>query len=136
MMTVSEMRDLVSAITYKPGWSIRFVREGARPYVQAFVGVESDSSLDSAARDGTREPWATGKRYLSWHMTRQEVVSAVFGLLKDAEEHETREWFRYKGASIFNPHLDPDVLARVAKDKRAFIMRDNPMSMVESDEAS
>ncbi len=45
--------------------------------------------------------------------------------------HEVREWFRYRGASIFNPHLDPDVLADVAKKKASFCVRENAMSMEE-----
>ena len=66
-------------------------------------------------------------------MCRQEVVSAVYGAIEKAELHEIREFFRYKGASIFNPHLDPDVLAEVAKKKESFNMRDNAMTMEEKD---
>jgi hypothetical protein len=33
-----------------------------------------------------------------------------------AMEHEVREGFRYRGASIFNPHMDPDKLADFAND--------------------
>lgn len=87
--------------------------------------------MDSHLRDGTRSPWRSGKRYLSVHMCRQEVVGAVFGLIKDAEVHEIHEWFRYRGASIFNPHLDPDALAVLAKRKDAFVVRENAMSMTE-----
>ena len=85
-------------------------------------------------RTVTGEPctWKSGKRYLSIYMCRQEIVGAVFGLIKDAEMHEIREWFRYKGASIFNPHLDPDVLAEVAKKKASFNVRENAMTMEEA----
>ena len=65
-------------------------------------------------------------------MCRQEIVAAVYGAIEKAELHEIREFFRYKGASIFNPHLDPDVLAEVAKKKSSFNVRENAMSMIES----
>lgn len=131
-MTLTEMTQLVRDCTYKPGWSIWLHLEGDRPYLQLGVSSISDASLDSAKRDGTRTPWRSGKRYLSLHMCRQEVVGAVFALIRDAEEHEAREWFRYRDRSIFNPHLDPDALADLAGKAVSFNVRENAMSMVET----
>lgn len=133
MMTWDEMGAIVGSCTYKPGWRIAlFCEDGSgRAYIQLAVSAESDSSLDSYKRDGTRTPWKSGKRYLSPHMCRQEVVGSVFALIKDAEMHETHEWFRYRGASIYNPHLNPDVLAEVARKASSFVTRDNAMSMEE-----
>lgn len=130
-MNDSEMRELVQACTYKPGWKVTFYSSATRPYIQLHVGADSEASLDSAARDGARVPWSSGKRYLSPFMCRQEVVGAVFALIKDAEMHELHEWFRYKGASIYNPHLDPDVLALAASKATSFNVRENAMSMKE-----
>lgn len=126
-----DIHKIVRQITYKPGWKILLEGLDDRPYVQVEVTAESDASLDSQKRDGTRTPWKSAKRYLSPHMCRQEIVGAVFGLIKDAEMHEVHEWFRYKGASIFNPHLDPDVLVEVARRKESFVTRQNAMSMEE-----
>jgi hypothetical protein len=133
-MTLDEMLSIIDEIAYKPGWMVELLTEPGtrRPYIQISVDERSDSSLCSLARDGTRAPWKSGKRYLSFHMCRQEIVGAVFGLIKDAEEHEMREWFRYRGASIFNPHLDPDVLAEVARKKASFNVRENAMTMEEA----
>jgi hypothetical protein len=64
-------------------------------------------------------------------MCRQEVIAAVYGAIEKAELHEVREFFRYKGASIFNPHLDPDVLAEVARKRSSFNLMENAMSMDE-----
>ena len=130
-MDEREITSILSAITYKPGWSIRLGYDRDRPYIQASVSTLSELSLDASKRDGTRVPWKSAKRYLSEHMCRQEIVGAVLGLIQDAEMHEVREWFRYRGASIFNPHLDPDVLADVAKKKASFCVRENAMSMEE-----
>lgn len=135
MMTLAEMDELVAACSYKPGWHIRLLEDGgaykARPYIQLSVDATTDASLDSYKRDGTRTPWQSGKRYLSPHMCRQEVVGAVFALIKDAEAHEMHEWFRYRGASIYNPHLDPDVLVPVARKASSFNVRQNAMTMKE-----
>lgn len=130
-MTNEEMFAVVSRITYKPGWHIGFYAVAAdpdsRPYVQITVSTVSDATMDPTGRTSERTPWKSGKRYLSPHMCRQEVVGAVFDLIKAAEMHETHEWFRYRGASIYNPHLDPDVLAVVARRKDALNVRENAM---------
>lgn len=136
-MTPQDILAIISRVTYKPGWSILLgfdsgtAENSSRPFVQLEVDETSDASLDSYKRDGTRTPWKSAKRYLSPHMCRQEVVGAVFGLIKDAELHEVHEWFRYRGASIFNPHLDPDVLVSVARRKESFVTRENAMTMEE-----
>ncbi|MDR3474516.1 MAG: hypothetical protein P4M09_22935 [Devosia sp.] len=132
-MNWAELSQIVGSITYKPGWDITLAwPHGGRPFVQLSVSQLSDASLDSVKRDGTRTPWKSAKRFLSEHMCRQEVVGIVFGLVKDAELHEVHEWFRYRGASIYNPHLDPDVLAQVARKAASFNVRANAMTMEEA----
>lgn len=131
MMDFGTMRKIVLSISYKPHWVVNVLRDGeGRPYVQLRVGEGSDAALDP--HTGERVAWSSGKRYLSPYMCRQEVVGAVFDLIKGAELHETHEWFRYKGRSIYNPHLDPDVLAEVASKASSFVTRENAMSMEEA----
>lgn len=132
MVSRAEITELVQACTYKPGWKIIRGYDGHRDYIQIAVDDTTEASLDSVARDGSRMAWKSGKRYLSQFMCRQEIVGAIFGLIKDAEMHEIHEWFRYKNASIFNPHLDPDVLAIVARKASSFNVRANAMTMTES----
>mgnify|MGYP001079200400 CR=1 FL=1 len=124
-MNINEMRGLVADITYRPDWSIGLYTEDARPYIQ----IEVTNSIDSVSRETC--DWKSGKRYLSFHMCRQEIIGLVYGLIEAAEIHEMREWFRYRGASIYNPHLDPDVLVEVARKASSFNCRDNAMSMEE-----
>lgn len=132
-LTDAEIVGLVQSCTYKPGWRTIIMWDGTRPYIQLEVTVEAEASMESAGPNrGQRSPWKSGKTYLSHHMCRQEIVSAVYGAIERAELHEIREWFRYKGASIFNPHLDPEVLAEVARKKSSFNVRDNAMTMVET----
>lgn len=123
-LTIEEIKAIVEAITYKPDWQIILGDDGERMYVQ----IEA-TTLDSITKVPTK--WKSGKTYLSPFMCRQEIVGSVFSTIEKAELHEIREFFRYKGASIFNPHLDPDVLAEVAKKASSFNVRDNAMSMEE-----
>lgn len=131
-MTPLEIIGIVNEISYKPGWSIIVAEEAPFVTVQIDVSAQTEAALDSTKTDGTRTPWRSGKKYLSTAMCRQEIVGACFGMISDAESHEMREWFRYRGASIYNPHLDPDSLVSVARKASSFNIRDNAMTMVES----
>lgn len=124
-MKLFELIGIVRLCTYKPGWNVRVGMDEGRPYIQ----IEATTPCSVTGVPGA---WRSGKTFLSVHMCRQEVVAAVYGAIEKAELHEVREFFRYKGASIFNPHLDPDVLAEVARKRTSFNVRDNAMSMEES----
>lgn len=117
-------KELVESITYKPGWYFRTGVEDDRMWVQVGVTDETEISFDPI--EGKMIPWRGAKHYLSKHMCRQEVVGTVFHAID-----EVKEWFRYKGRSIYNPHLDPDALVEVAKYKENFNTRDNAMTMDE-----
>lgn len=125
-MNLQQISAILSDITYKPKWYIGLFGTPEKMYIQLSV----TNSVCSVSRETTN--WKSGKRYLSPHMCRQEIVGTVYGLIEAAEIHEMREWFRYKGASIYNPHLDPDALVSVAKKASNFNCRENAMSMKES----
>ena len=125
MLTFSEIQEIVSNITYKKGWKFFLILDEDRPYIQ--VGTCTEDSTKS----GVFSEWKSGKNYLSYHMCRQEIVGTVFQAIERAELHEMKEFFRYKNAAIYNPHLDPEVLALIAKKYSSFNMRENAMSMIE-----
>ena len=133
-MQPSEVAEIVDNITYKPGWRILLRPDkGARYYVQIQVDETAEASTVACGKDrGKRMKWRSGKHYLSKHMCRQEIVGTVFGAIQAAEMHEMREWFRYRGASIYNPHLCPEVLVDVARRRASFDFRRNAMTMEES----
>lgn len=130
-MTWLNFMSIIGKITYKPGWYFRTGLEEGRMWVQVGVTEEAEISFDPIA--GKKVPWRGAKHYLSPHMCRQEVVGTVYHAIERAEMHELSEWFRYKGRSIYNPHLDPDVLAEVASKKASFNTRVNAMTMEEGD---
>lgn len=128
MLTFSQIHGIVQLVTYKPGWTIECLFDD-RPFVQ--VSVDSTAEAARCAFSGEYNSWRSGKRYLSPHMCKQEIVGACFSLIQDAENHEMREYFRYRGRAIFNPHLDPDALYDIAV-LRNMDMRENAMTMEES----
>jgi len=128
-MNLQQIGAILSEITYKPNWHIALYGTPEKCYVQ----IEVTNSVCTVSRETV--DWKSGKRYLSQYMCRQEIVGVVYGLIEAAEIHEMREWFRYKGASIYNPHLDPDALVEVAKKATNFNCRENAMSMSEDLEA-
>lgn len=153
-MTNHEIQDILSKITYKPGWKVEFcsgdkitfpvaLEKGFgsteardRPYLQVSVDETAEASMDSLTRSRSR--WKGAKVYLSPHMCRQEIVGAAFGAIQAAELHEMREWFRYGGVSIYNPHLDPDFLLEAINEarsqgRRILSIREDAMSMGEKE---
>ena len=120
---------IIGKVTYKPGWYLRTGVEEGRMWVQVGVTDEAEISWDMIAKK--KVPWRGAKHYLSPHMCRNEIVSTVYHAIERAELHEVKEWFRYRGASIFNPHLDPDALVEVAKWAKNFNVRVGAMTMEE-----
>ena len=130
-MDIEQISNIVDEITYKPNWDIALYAIPISPeQYSLYIQLEVFNQIDSVTRKTTS--WKSGKRYLSEFMCRQEIVGAVYGLIETAEIHEMREWFRYKGASIYNPHIDPDKLAELASKKENFNCRQNAMSMEEN----
>ncbi len=127
----SGFQKIIDQITYKQGWYFRTGVEDQRMWVQVGVTEEAEISFDPIA--GKKVPWRGAKHDLSMHMCRNEIVSIVFHAIERAELHEVKEWFRYKSRSIFNPHIDPDVLVEVASKASSFNVRQNAMTMDEEE---
>lgn len=135
-----EFEGIVKRCMYKPGWYFRTGIEhggpdGSRMWLQVGVTEEAEISWDMV--EDKKVPWRGAKHYLSPHMCRNEVVSTLYHAIERAELHEVKEWFRYAPVgktprALFNPHLDPDVLAEAASKKSSFNMRDNAMTMEET----
>lgn len=123
-----EIKEIADQISYKPGWGLIFGYDGTTESGRYYLQVEN--TLGVCAVTGKPDPWKGRKQHLSPWMTRQEIVGICFSLIKDAEEHEMREWFRYKGRSIYNPHLDPDLLVEVASKASSFNTRPDSMTEV------
>jgi len=114
---------VVERITYKKGWRIGVHEKDGRPYIQLHVN-------GTCSLTGKRAQWSGAKAWVSDFACDQEIVGIVYKLIKDAELHELHEWFRYRKAAIYNPHLNPDALVKVAQDKSNFMVRADSMTNV------
>lgn len=131
-LTGHDVMTIVGRCSYKPGWRVDVHGDLFDGSMYLQVSVAEDVGRCSVS--GKPTAWKSGKRYLSKHMCHQEVVGVVFALIKAAEEHEMLEWFRYKGASIFNPHLDPNKLAELARYADNFVTRPDNRSMTQEED--
>jgi len=117
---VNEVSDLCS---YKEDWSVSVSVDHSRNSV--YLQVNNAAGVCSVT--GKPSPWRGRKHYVSQWMCKQEIVGLIFSAIKQAELHEVHEWFRYKGRSIYNPHISPDALAELASKKENFNAREDSM---------
>ena len=126
--------NIVESVAYKPGWYFRhgLTGSGDDQYMWLQVGVTAEADISWDMIEGKKVPWRGAKMPLSWHMCRQEVVGTIFHAIERAEQHEMKEWFRYRGRAIYNPHVDPDALVGLTSKLKNFNFRENAMTMDES----
>lgn len=110
MKTIQEIAEVFKKITYKKDWKIRLVTE-ERPYIQVeFLGEDVET--------GSVELQKGRKWYLSYHMTTTELVYTAFKAFQAAEDHEMREFFRYKNVRIVNPHFSVEDIVDMVNAKQ------------------
>ncbi len=102
MMPIKRFSDILDEINYKD-WQIRAHADGQNVYLQVSFNAAN-------ALTGDAEHWTGRKWRLSSHMTRSEVVQTALKAVLAAEEHEARERFKYRGRSVFGPHINVDAL--------------------------
>jgi hypothetical protein len=116
MMDIVKVRTILNRIRYK-NWSFYLGQlADGHLYIQAqFPAACADS--------GVIETQFGRKWLLSEHMTLSEIIQTAFKAVMTAEEHETRECFRFDGQPIFGPHFYVSDLFEVAayreRDARA-----------------
>jgi len=113
MMTFRDIVQIIENITYKRGWSILVNVDGLekRPYLQVEFNAED-------AETGNVEKQRCRKWMLSYHMTTTEIVYTALKAIQAAEDHETREFFRYKNVRIVNPHFSVDDIVKMVNQKK------------------
>ncbi len=112
--SIVEFTAILSQCKYKHWeFEVHEIGSSGETWLQlSWVGPDTDT--DEYAELKSRK-WK-----LSPFMTKSEVVQTAFKAVMTAEEHETREAFKYRGRSVFGPHLDVDTLWEVSgrTDKR------------------
>lgn len=77
--------------------------------------------------------WGYGRKWhVSPHATESEIVLTCLKAAITDAEHEVREGFRYKGACIFQPHIDVNALVEACQRSDA---RSTPVGASETKRA-
>jgi|CXWL01.1.fsa_nt_gi hypothetical protein len=109
--THREIEEVIQQVSYKNWRFIVGCDLGGRDYLQ--VSWQGEDVTSGIITEQKSRKW-----WLSPHMTNTELVTTAYKAVMAAEEHEVREYFRYKGAQVFNPHFDVDELVQFSKTVR------------------
>src|ERR1700756_2703121 len=97
-----ELEEICESLSYKPGWS--FLAGIARP---SSLGYYTLTITAAVQHSETGEPVTFDIRRVIPHVSlssTEAFVSWVEDMLAEAEIHEMREFFRYKGKLVDSPH--------------------------------
>jgi hypothetical protein len=98
---------VVGRIRYRDGYQFHVDHDRGRVYVELWHWRPDAVTGEMGWGSG-------GKRFLQPTMTDSDIVRTCLGAALSYEEHEVREFFTYKGARIYGPHLDVEALVEIA----------------------
>jgi hypothetical protein len=109
---VGYVAALVAEITYKEGWVLQLLHDtdGRNLSLQWHFPAP-------CAKTGVVQQQYTRVHRLSPAATDGEIVQTAFAAALQAEEHECREFFKFAGRRIFDPHLSLQALYARADDE-------------------
>lgn len=103
-MSTDAFVDLISRLSYKPGWSVGAVYDPARLAVQVRVAF----TVPDAVEDPARVMPLRIKHYLPEHdvgaLDEPAALRLVGGWVLEMERHEFREWFKLDGVPVYPAH--------------------------------
>lgn len=99
-LTVEQLQSVVGGVSYRPGWRFTITNdpyEGPRLRIVAEV-VDSDdlATTTTLGVNSSVPPMASVGAFLVWLAWR----------LRRIESHECREFLRYQGERVSDPHQD------------------------------
>lgn len=97
IMPILDLGYIARDITYKPGWEFKVEIQHRRPILIIKAYVQHSETLE----------WVTFdiKRLIPRSVSDEaQFIDWVEDMVDEAEHHETREFFRYKGTLVDNPH--------------------------------
>lgn len=102
-MTLGEIKAVVLMCSF-PEYEFRVLEDGrGEMYLQACYD-ERDTVT------GFLEKQLTRRWFLSPSMGESEIVQTAFKCIMTSAEHRVREWFKWNGQPVFNPHFDVNAL--------------------------
>lgn len=109
-MTHAQILAVVNNIYYKPGWMVELYAKPVE-YSIRLSWFDTDSVTGKKELQHSRE-WLLDP---AEELNEDKIVQTVFKAIQNAEEHEIKERFRYKGKRIFNPHISLKNLLEVCE---------------------
>src|SRR5579862_7724811 len=98
-----DFAPMIAKLTYKPGWKFRQVRGGLYNYDQLVILAQVQNS-----HDPEQIVEFTMMRVIPVFLTGETFLPWVTMVIAEAEYHELREFLRYDGALVDDPHkADP-----------------------------
>lgn len=123
-MTVDEMIAIVAECTF-PDYQFN-VWEDSRGAVYLQGSYQEPDTITNKWEVQKTRRWL-----LSPHMTKSEIVGTCFKCLMTSQEHKAREWFKWRGKAIYQPHHDVDDLWRVCDRVDTRESREESKALVE-----
>jgi hypothetical protein len=100
--------DLLAKVRYKERYKLYIGFEEPRIYIQ----------IGNFRPDAVTGDWdwgRSGRFYLDPDLSDRDIVGRAFRLFLDYEQHECKEFFRFDGLALFNPHITLEALCEAAK---------------------
>lgn len=101
-MTFEECVSIVERIRYKPGTDIDIYRPVDRDVLVIHARIPV-IELESKQPSKLNMTLTIDALYIE-RIEAQQLLDMVMHRFEEAEIHEAREWFSYRGERIFNPH--------------------------------
>lgn len=106
-----DFSEVHRTVEYKPNYRLLLEKDKKDPAGRWYFQVECVRPDSTTGEPGVGRG---GKAYLSPHMNQSELTRIAFGLFMAYEEHECREFFRWRGRAIFGPHISSAALWEAA----------------------
>lgn len=116
MLTHQEAQHLINEIQYLPGWKLMWIPLGYNETYSFMYWKFHDAEGLQECRE-----WLIDLR----KATPSDIVQTALRAAIDAQEHEVREQFRYKGKRIYGPHFNPESLVELARFKKNLSLKES-----------
>lgn len=101
MLSVASIEQILAEVSYRPGWTFSvFETEFEGPHVRIEAPVVNgyrDGETVDLGINSPLPPFASEAELLRWLSWR----------LRRIEAHESREFLRYRGELVSDPHIEP-----------------------------
>lgn len=105
-MTIQELRDLVAAVQFRRGWALT-MRKLDPSCIELTVTADVEDAYHEHALG--RPPIRLRAEGI-WtleevaEMNETTAIKCLWQFIREADEHEAREWFRVRGVRVLEPH--------------------------------